>query len=146
MVSEEISQSFQVKIEVIDVDHQKLSTRISSRIQDIMFENKSNTTSMKSRQEGSRASRTSKSSRTSKVSNSSIMAEAAAEAAALKEKLKFLEIESHQRHESEKTQHELEKTQTMKDIKMAESRVEAYEVRSSISKFEAMSNHPDTPT
>ena len=60
------------------------------------------------------------------------MTEAAADVAALKEKLKFLEIESHQRHE-------LEKTQPTKKIKMAEARVEA------ISKFEAMSNHPDTP-
>ena len=85
MVSDEVRKSFQVKIEVIDVAHQKLSSRISARIQDIMFETKSSTTSMKSRQEGSRTSRTSKSSRTSKVSNSSRMAEAAAEAAALKE-------------------------------------------------------------
>ena len=132
MVSDEVRKSFQVKIEVIDVAHQKLSSRISARIQDIMFETKSSTTSMKSRQEGSRTPRTSKSSRTSKVSNSSRMAEAAAEAAALKEKLEFFEIESHQTHE-------LEKTQTMKEIKMAEARIEA------ISKFEAMPNHPDTP-
>ena len=45
MVSEEVRKPFQVKIEVIDVDHQKLS----ARIQDIMFETKSSTTSMKSR-------------------------------------------------------------------------------------------------
>ena len=49
MVSEEVRKPFQVKIEVIDVDHQKLSARISARIQDIMFETKSSTTSMKSR-------------------------------------------------------------------------------------------------
>ena len=94
MDSKEVRKPFQVKVEVIDVDHQKLSTGISARIQDIMFETKSSTTSMKSRQDGSQTSRTSKSSRTSKVSNSSKMAEAAAEAAALKEKMKFLEIES----------------------------------------------------
>ena len=102
MVSEEVRKPFQAKIEKIDVDHQKLSTRISARIQDIMFETKSSTTSRKSRQEGSQTLRTVKSSHTSKVSNSSKMAEAAAEAAALKEKLKFIEIESHQRHELKK--------------------------------------------
>ena len=44
MVSEEVRKPFQVKIEVIDVDHQKLSARIQD-----MFETKSSTTSMKSR-------------------------------------------------------------------------------------------------
>ena len=61
------------------------------------------------------------SSRRSKTSSSSRRSEAAAEAAALRAKLKYIDLEA-------KTKAELEKLQTMKQIDMAEAKIGAFEV------------------
>ena len=127
-------EHFQEKLEVIEIENQKLSTRIATRIGQIQVE----TQSAKSRSSHGRVSRTSRASRKSNASLSSKMADAAADPAALTEKLKFLEIEESQHIEIEKRQLELEmkkraieKTHTLRDLKMAEARITA------ISKVEA---------
>ena len=127
-------EQFQEKFEVIEIENQRLSTRIATRIGHIQAE----TQSSKGRSSHGRVPRTSHASRKSNASLSSNMADAAADAAALTEKLKFLEIEESQQIEIEQRQLELEmkkraieKTHTLRDLKMAEARITA------ISKVEA---------
>ena len=134
-------EQFQEKLEVIEIENQRLSTRIATRIGHIQAE----TQSSKGRSSHGRVSRTSHASRKSNASLSSKMADAAADAAALTEKLKFLEIEESQHIEIEKRHIEIEqrqlelemkkraieKTHTLRDLKMAEARITA------ISKVEA---------
>ncbi|KAJ8044163.1 hypothetical protein HOLleu_11547 [Holothuria leucospilota] len=106
--------------ETIESDNYHLLKRISECIKEI--EKRSEIVSGTH----SKSRRSSRSSRSSKGSNISKRAEAAAQAAALKVKLKYIDQEDEQKANLEKLQANLDKLQTMKEIDMAEAKVDAF--------------------
>ena len=73
----------------------------------------------------SQRSRKSRRSSCSMMSTSSLKAEAAAEAASLQAKLKYIDVERKKRAELEERKVELEKIQTMKELEVAQARLNA---------------------
>lgn len=102
------------QFEEIEKENHKILKLISQFIREM---NEGSEISVKSKKSHN-SSRSSRSSRSSQRSNASKRANAAAEAAALKAKLKYIDQEAKQKAE-------LERLQTMKQIDMAEAKVDA---------------------
>ena len=98
--------------ELVTLDTSSMVSKVEKRVRDIENEEFETATNY---------SQKTQSSRRSKMSSSSRRSEAAAEAAALRAKLKFIDLEA-------KTKAELEKLQTLKQIDMAEAKFGAFEV------------------
>jgi hypothetical protein len=116
--AENVDSELQKRFDLTEQEHHTLTKRIAKRIHTLESDRL---------ETGTNTSNRSYKSNTSQRSNAAKRSDAAAEAAALKAKMKYFDAESKVKIELEKQNTELEKLECMKELEMAEAKAQAYE-------------------